>query len=318
MPTHTTLARRTSARATSNDALTVPAHAAPLLERLTRLRVITAPQAHLLTPALAAHSLRNAYVRLQTLVRQGWLVADAVTPMRGRASAHYYRPSHQALCAMKLGHKNGYLQRPAQHVLEYLLLRAEVYARAVAQGWYIGSPTYLPEDKHAAALAHLAGFLRQRALDRFKTAQTKRASAAQLLELRTAVEQLPHFLPKALTFEFLYRVDKATGRTTEVVLLLVDDVRASVARQVACLPLAAKTDCSIFIRDCDSVFNPDTKSFVLQGLRLGELRRAVAKRFGDALLTTDTHLPNVWARCTRPPQHDTAISAASPNTKEHP
>lgn len=300
------------------DETVIPEHALILLERLTRLRVITAPQARLLTPAFAKRSLRNAYHRLATLVRQGWLVMDAVAPTRGAATAHFYRPSHQALRALKLEQKVGLIKRPAQHVLEYLLLRAEVYARADAAGWYIGSPLYLAPEKHAAALGRFSDFLRVRALDRYKAAQARRAPAAQLLELKAEIDRLPAFLPKELTFEFLFRVDPKSHHTTSVVLLLVDDVRRAVASQVEDLPLAAKADCPILIRDCDSVWNTDARTLAFTGTRLTELRRAVSARFGD-FLTDETVLPTVWARATRPAQHE-AASAASPSapTKESP
>jgi len=312
---------RTPGRSTSKagiDANVIPEHATVLLDRLSRLRVCTAPQAHLLTPTLARRSLRNAYHRLATLVRHNWLVMDAVAPTRGAATAHFYRPSHHALRVMKLDKKLGLIQRPAQHVLEYLLARAEVYARAVAAGWYVGSHIFLRPEHHDDALKRFNGYLKTRALDRLNKAQAKRLAPAQLLELNTALAQLPHFLPKELNFEFLYKIDAGTKHTTGVALLLVDDVRRSVSSQVDALPLVAKLDCSVMIRDCDSVFNPDTQSLHFTGTRLGELRRAVAARFGDAFVGTDTHLPNVWARSTRPAQHEASASpTSSTNPKEH-
>jgi hypothetical protein len=274
--------------------------------------VVTAPQAHLLTPAFAKHSLRNAYHRLASLVRQGWLVMDAVAPTRGAATPHFYRPSHQALRSLRIESKVGLIQRPAQHVLEYLLLRAEVYARARAAGWYVGSPIYLAPADRDGALNRFASFLKRRALERYKAAVARRAPAAQVLELQTAVQQLPAFLPRELAFEYLFRVDPKSKETTEIVLLLVDDVRRSVAAQVNALPLSAKPDCGVLIRDCDSVYDPDKKALAFTGARLPELRRAVAARFGEQFLATDLALPTVWARSTRP------TTAAKPTHKESP
>lgn len=313
MPHRSALARSTSKADISSNV--IPEFAAPLLERLTRLRVCTAAQAHLLTPALARRSLRNAYHRLATLVRNGWLTMDAVAPSRGAATAHFYRPSHQALRALGLQTKVTLLQRPAQHVLEYLLLRAEVYARARAAGWYVGSPHFLPPAQHTAALGHFTAFLKGRALERYKAAQARRAPPAQLNDLKSALEQLPHFLPKELTFEFLYRAD-AKGHVTDVLLMLVDDVRRSVVSQVEALPLAAKLDCGVLVRDCDSVWNPDAAALHFTGTRLLDLRRALAARLGDELLATDTALPNVWARSTRPAQHE--ATASTTQQKESP
>lgn len=306
--------RRTTSADISNTV--IPVFAQPLLDRLTRLRICTPAQAHLLTPALARRSLRNAYHRLNTLVKHGWLVMDAVVPSRGAATAHYYRPSHQALRALKLEHKKlTLLQRPVQHVLEYLLLRAEVYARARAAGWYVGSPVYLPEAKRPDALNLFNAFLRSRSLERYKAAQANRASPAQLNDLKSALDQLPLFLPKELTFEFLYKAD-AKGAVLEVVLLLVDDVRRAVASQVNALPLSAKLDCTVMIRDCDSVWNSDGASLSFTGVRLVDMQRAVAERFRNELAVNSSILPEVWARSTRPSQHE-AKRASTTTTKEN-
>lgn len=286
----------------------IPAHAVVLLDRLTRLRVVTAPQAHLLTPAFAKRSLRNAYHRLASLVRQGWLVMDAVAPSRGAATPHYYRPSHKALRTLRLESKVGLIQRPAQHVLEYLILRAEVYARARADGWHIGSSIFLAESDRATALARFEAFLKRRALERYKAAVARRAPAAQVLEFQSALQQLPAFLPKALTFEYLCRIDPQSKETTDVVLLVVDDVRRAVASQVEALPLIARTDCTVLIRDCDSVYDSDKQALAFVGSRLVELRRAVSARFGEVFLATDTALPTVWARATRPVNSATKLS----------
>lgn len=302
-------ARRTS-EADSSKAV-IPEHAKPLLDRLVRLRVCTASQAHLLTPAFASHSLRNAYHRLSVLVRNGWLVMDAVAPQRGASAPRYYRPSHRALRAMQLEKRVGLLQRPAQHVLEYLLFRTEVYARARAAGWWVGSSTFLAPAAAGRALETLHSFLKARALARFRAAEAKRLPAP-IAEARTALEQLPAFLPAKLDFEFLYRVD-AKNRPSHVVLLLVDDVRRSVVSQVDALPLVARHDCGILIRDCDSVWNPDTRSLHFTGARLVDLRRGVSSRLGAPLLDTDVELPSVWARFTRPPQHDLP---ATPTTQQ--
>lgn len=294
---------RSSRAGIEND--TIPSVATVLLDRLTRLRVCTAPQAHLLTPALRKTSLRNAYHRLQTLVRNGWLVTDSVAPPRGAVSSHYYRPSHRALQAMGLEHKTKLLQRPVQHVLEYLLFSAEVYARLTEAGWWLGSPTFLPEDKHASALGRFTGFLRARALARYEAAQKRRAPAAEILELRTALDQLPAFLPKTLNFEFAFRID-AANQVSAVMLLVVDDVRRAIASQVDVLPRLARHDCSVFIRDNDSVWNETTNELDFAGSRLRQLRAHVAERLGPQVLATDTALPTVWPHTRRLPPGATA------------
>lgn len=248
----------------------------------------------MLTPALAQRSLRNAYHRLSRLVAKGWLVTDAIVPSRGTATAYYYRPSFQALGSMGLASKVGYLQRPPQHVLEYLLFRVDVYVQARAAGWFVGSPHFLAPAQHAGALAHFNAFLQARALERVRTAETEHAAPARIAELKLALERLPHFTPKELGFEFLFRTDPKR-RVSDVVLLLVDDVRRSVAAQVDALPLAAKGECRVLIRDCDSVWNAETNAPHLLGPRLGDLRRAVSQRFLGALPEADAVLPDVWA-----------------------
>lgn len=298
----------------SGNKTDIPEHALPLLERLVRLRVCTAPQARLLSPALARRGVRNAYCRLATLVRQGWLVADAVTPHRGAVTAFYYRPSHRALRRLGLERKVGLLQRPAQHVLEYLLFRTEVYTRARAEGWYVGSPSYLAPAQRAAALEHFNGYLQRRAVERYRAAQASQAGPSVVGELRVAAERLQAFLPKELDFEFLYRVD-AAGHVSELVLLLVDDVRRSVTSQVGTLPLAAGLDCSVLIRDCDSVYCRETASVRFVGARLRELERGVRERFGEGLPINRALLEGVWARTQRPSQRE---AVASPRRKESP
>lgn len=277
-----------------------PQFAAVLLDRLTRLRVVTASQAHQLTPTLARRTLRNAYHRLSRLVAQGWLAMDAVAPHRGAAAPHYYRPSYKALRHLGLEKKLGLIQRPAQHVLDYLLFRAEIYARAEQGGWYIGSPIFLQSEKHSVVLARFCEYLKRRALERYKAAQANAASSAILLQLRAEIERLPLFLPKELTFEFLYQVDSKTAQTTSVVLLLIDDVRRSIKSQVEALPLAAKQNCEIVIRDCESVWNPDEGAHAFVGRRLIDLRQAVTSRFGDELQESPLVLPSVWGRIARP------------------
>jgi hypothetical protein len=291
-PLHLASARRRAAAAT------LPPYAYVLVERLTRLRVLTAPQAHLLTPVLARFKLRNAYFRLATLVRNGWLVLDAVSPERGCVTPRFYRPSHKTLRLLGLEHKVGLLQRPVQHVLESLLFRAEVYARATQAGWYIGSPSFLAPDKHSVVLAHLHEYLKRRALERYKAAQARCASPAELLEARAAVDQLPAFLPATLDFEFLYRVDTKARATSEVVLLLLDDVRRSADSQAKALPLAAARDCPVLVRDAESVFDVATRA-VAPSRRLLELRRAATGRFGSQLLQIESVLPDIWARFAR-------------------
>ena len=304
-------------------AIIVPASAKVLLERLVRLRVCTAPQAHLLNPAYARRSLRNAYQRLAGLVRQGWLCMEAVDPTRGAATAHYFTPSFRALRALGIEERVSLLVRPAEHVLEYLLFRAEVYARATADGWYLGSPIFLPKEKHAAALGRLHEFLKGRALERYKAAQARREAPAQLLALRTELERLPSFLPKELVFEFLYRVDPQTHHTTEVVLLLVDDVRRSVKSQVSALPISAQADGRILIRDTDSVFDRDLQALSFASPRLAKLRRAVTARFGQAFSLADPALGSTWARTTSArsmPVDTPSVEpdfTETPNAKEH-
>lgn len=306
MPRTPHSATRASSSGREKAVKPLPDYARPLLERLLRLRVCTARQAHLLTPALAQRSLRNAYHRLAGLVAQGWLVTDAIVPSRGTATAYYYRPSFQALASMGLASKVGYLQRPPQHVLEYLLFRVDVYVQARAAGWFVASPYFLAPAQHAGALTHLNHFLQSRAQERLRVAQAEHAAPARVAELKVALERLPHFAPKALTFEFLFRADPR-GRVSDVVLLLVDDVRRSVAAQVDALPLAAKGECRVLIRDCDSVWNAEANAPHLLGPRLGDLRRAVSQRFLGELPEADV-LPHVWA-------HSVGRSAVKPSPR---
>lgn len=118
--------------------------------------------------------------------------------------------------------------RPKQHILEYLLFRNDIYARALAAGWKLASPTVSPPERIPAFLAAFNEWA-----IRAKTAEVNALrTAGKAWDVRLAegqLERLPKFLPTKFTFEFLYRLG-ADRRVAELVLLVVDDPRRAVSR----------------------------------------------------------------------------------------
>jgi hypothetical protein len=200
-----------------------------VLSRIARFRITTAAQARVLFPEYEGTSIQNVRARLRRLVEIEVLEAQPVRPQRGAAAEYLFRLSGVGLRMLGREEERSVLAvRPKQHILEYLLFRNDVYARALAAGWKLASPTVSPPERIPAYL------------DAFNDWAT-RAKSAEVDALRAAgrewdvrmaegqLERLPKFVPKELTFEFLYRLG-ADRRVAELVLLVVDDPRRAVSR----------------------------------------------------------------------------------------
>lgn len=276
----------------------IPDDLAPLFQRMMRLRVLTAEQAHRLVEVLARHSPRNTRGRLRLLVRDGLLRAELVAPPSGGRSPYYYAPTSKSLRLLGRENERYLLARPPQHILEYLLYRNEVYATARADGWHIGSPVLTPPGDHGRYLQLFAHWARART-----DLELARASGAERLRLQQELERLPLFAPKQLTFEFALRVD-AGRRPTDLALLILDDPRRSIEAQLQDLPTSLPVGTTLVLRDHLSALD-EAAAAVRPSSRLRRWQRALAKRFGADALSNELLWPRLWARRIRavnPPQ----------------
>jgi hypothetical protein len=271
-----------------------PEELIPFLKRLARLRVITAWQARQLFEPYGRRHISNVFRAFDKYERRGYLRCALLRPSEGARSRHFYSPTPKGLRLLGLEASRSLVLRPPQHVLEYLVFRNEVYATARANGWLVGSPI-LSRPKDRPQFLELF----RRWATGTKAAQLAQAkagafAAAEVLRLEQDLERLPRFLPTELTFELLVRV--STGLVpTALVLLLIDDVRRSVERQVEALP-AAYDGLSICLKDSQSRYDTARRELYWTSPRLKRWRCALAARYGDEVLETDTLFPDLWAR----------------------
>jgi hypothetical protein len=267
-----------------------------MLQRVARLRAVTAPQAHALVELLARTSLRNAYARLATLVRNGFLRMEPVWPERGRYSAFYYQLAHAGLRAVRREKDRNLLARPPQHVLEYLLLRNDVYAAARRDGWIVASPLLTRSDLHATALETFRTWALETKRAEIRDMQVRGRHPVEVARALQELERLPRFLPSTFNFEYLARRG-GSGRVGEMALLIVDDPRRAVRRQAANLPSRAVLvpGLRLVLRDSESRFDLASRVLYRPSSRLRTWRRTLAAHYGEEFLATDTLWPDVWA-----------------------
>jgi ssDNA-binding Zn-finger/Zn-ribbon topoisomerase 1 len=199
-----------------------------LLRALAKLRVLTPLQAHWLVrgfhadnPATGkALTERNTRKRLQWLADNGFIRGARVRPERGAYSGLYYSLANRGLRAIGLEGDTNHLVRPQPLMRGYLLLRNEVYARALAEGWHPITPLLYREADEPKLLELFHRYVRR---------QLEERSRDDDEEAARRLTHLPVYLPEALTFEYLLR-RREDGRD-EVVLLVVDDPRRAIARE---------------------------------------------------------------------------------------
>lgn len=288
-----------------------------ILQRLAQLRAATAPQLQGLLDFLRDSVPQATYSRLQRLVRDGYVRMDLVRRERGRFSPAFYALASKGVATVRReAQRSLLLSRPPQRILEYLLLRNEVFARARGDGWLIASPVLASPD----ALTRYRQVFNDWALDakarELAEVQARSWSPMDVAQVRRDAEQLSAFLPKALTFDFLVKMDRS-GRARDVVLLLIDDPRRSVTRQGASSvlpsvsPLRSLTDrrtrqpytlpgLRLLLRDTLSEYDVGTLTLARASPRLRAWRRLIVEKYGETggqqLLATDTLFPDVWAR----------------------
>lgn len=290
-----------------------------LLERVSILRVLTAEQARWLHRPWREKTERNARARLAQLVTEGYLQAQPYRPPKGRASSHFYQLTHRALGFLGQSPSSSLLARPAQHVLDYLVLRNEVWAQLRAEGYEVASPLLLDAAHHPKALkvvetwAVLQG---RKELARLK-AQSG-VSPDALSRAEQDIRRIPLFAPKALTWDFAYRLN-AKHLPDELLLVVVDDPRRQVSRrsgkaparpsksrpQLEGLPPPGFAGDRLLLRDSESRWSVKAARLSALSKRLIDWRAALTQRYGRPFLATDTLLPDLWAHriAAPPPSH---------------
>jgi hypothetical protein len=289
-----------------------------LLQLLIRLRAATSLQLHgFLGGRDSPRTIRH---RLTSLVRRGYLYMEPVFPEHGLFSEAFYRPAFRSL--RELNRKSDWSvlgQRPSQHVLQYLLLRASVFARARAEGWQIADPALWTEHSRA----HLHRLFCEWAL-RAKKAELLSAEAGgapenRITSITQALERLPHHLPPALTFSLLFHLKH--GAMEDPVLLVIDDPRRAVAKQAVDLPPMVipiarpihhprtgprlLPGLSLLLRDTQSVYDVAARTLARSSVRLRSWHREIGERFGvdgaEHLHATDHLFPDLWVRRVNEP-----------------
>jgi hypothetical protein len=199
-----------------------------LLNALAKLRVLTPFQAHWLVrgfhadnPATGkALTERNTRKRLQWLAENGFIRSARVRPERGAYSGLYYSLANRGLRAIGLEGDTNHLVRPQPLMRGYLLLRNEVYARALAEGWHPITPLLYREADEPKLLELFHRYVRHQLEERNRHGDA---------EATRHLTHLQAFLPEALTFEYLLR--RREDSRDEVIILVVDDPRRAIARE---------------------------------------------------------------------------------------
>jgi len=220
----TTPARRPGPRATVPE---VAPEELRLFQRLQRLRVVTPFQAHWLVghfhdvnpETKKRRTERNTRMRLQRLEEQGFLKQALTHPERGGYSGVYYWLGGKALRVLGCPEEKGLLRPPPVHVLRYLLLRNEVYARARSEEWHVLSPTLAPEELHPKLLERVNGHI-TRSLERLVK---QHPGGGWGDDLRSWLR----FQPTSLSFDWLLKQDPVSKAET-LVLAIVDDPRRAI------------------------------------------------------------------------------------------
>jgi hypothetical protein len=284
-----------------------------VLQRLARLRVATASQLHRLAEPLTGHHRSNTQQRLARMVKHGLLQTGKLRPFRGAFSVHYYQLAYPGLTALGRTRETALIRRPRQHILEYLVFRAEVCATARAAGWRLAGPTLTPEPDHRAYLAVFGEWARRALKKRLEGLRLARASRDLIARAEQDVDRLHRFLPAALTFDFLFRL--GTDRAPEDLLLaIVDDPRRSIEAQVRLLPPEIYPGMRLLLRDHLTRYDLASREPYRMNNRLLRWRRALVGRYqelGEELVRSDTLFPDLWAVRTATPELSSTRSSST-------
>ncbi|WP_158627685.1 replication-relaxation family protein [Corallococcus sp. AB038B] len=277
------------------------------MERIAQLRVITSAQAQWLYAPWRKKTSRNAKARLRQLTEQGYLRADKARPARGRAALYFYQLTHRGLSLLGMPPTSTVLARPEPAILDYLLLRNDVWAAFRCAGFEVVTPVLLELEHHPRALAVVAAWAKLQAHKHLVTLQRDGAAPDALEKAQKDVERSALFAPKELTFSFAYRLT-AKKLPEDLVLLVVDDPRRAVARkgraavgrakraQVEELPLLGYHGDRLLLRDSESRWDVALARLRTPSQRHAEWMAALRKRYGAAALATlNADFPDLWA-----------------------
>ena len=279
-------------------------------QRLVRLRVATAPQLERLCTPLAGRARSVVHQRLRRMVLHGLLQTGLVRPSRGAYSSVYYQAAHAGLVALGREAEKHLLRRPRQHILEYLVFRAEVYATVRHAGWHIGSPVLTPRADQQRYLALFRRWAKQDR-ERYHAELCQRRGTPQsvLMAARQDAERVEKFAPRELTFEFILKVNDAR-EPVGLALLVLDDPRRSVRAQLSQLPGELHPGMRIILRDHRTRYYTLTGRTYLDNPRLRQWKLALARRYTTepaaaeelfARELRDPLFPDLWAVRTAAP-----------------
>lgn len=277
---------------------------------------------------------RNTRKRLAQLVEDGLLEADELHPEKGGFSGYYYRLSHRALAVMRSDERHS-VRPPPRHVLRSLVLRNEVYARARAEGWTVISPTLSDEALHPTLLGQVHDWMRasleQGARAGDADCEEKLRELPALLPAQLTFDCLLRGQPEGGRSDFILCVvddicraisprKQRTPRTRKTdepcplcgqamtrfstprqAVLRCTVPRCTGERELPAPTLAQVEELprhlfggSVLLRDAQSVLNVADQQ-VTASVRLCQWRKALAARYGEAVLQTETLFPDVWA-----------------------
>ena len=221
------------------------------------------------------------------LTDHGYLVKQPVNARKGAYTASFHMLGWKALLELQ-GEKAGprQLARPSPTVLDYLLLRNELYAEARRAGWYVASPVLVTPGSEAEA-RYLKLFRAWVEMElRRKLLQAQRDSPADALRFQAEIDNLGRLLPTSLSWEFLMRVDERR-QPSEYVILGLDDPRRSVGKQVDAIPTDGLERARLLVRDAESRYDTTKREVFFVSSRLAAWRRAAARRLGEDLVHAD-------------------------------
>ncbi len=264
-----------------------------VLHRLALLRVATLEQLRRLCDPFVRNRLgkptsrQGVHQRLEVLVNHGLLRAGLSRPEKGAYSSHYYQLTWAGAKQLGRGADNTLFRRPVYDVLQYLLFRNEAYATLKADGWYVAGPDYTPESDHSNYLGLYVQFAKRSFTRRLDELEARgRIDVPTLMMARQDAARVEQFAPKALSFDFFFKVDKDRN-PSELHFLAIDDPRRSVKSLVKQLPADWPPDSRLLLRDHVSAFDTTRQLLLRTNRRLGFWERLLRARYAPS---TNIHL----------------------------
>jgi DNA-binding Lrp family transcriptional regulator len=281
-----------------------------VLQRLARLRIATPDQLRRLADPFVGSSPRNVRERVARLEKHGLIARTLLHPQRGAYSPVCYRLAYGGLAALARPTEVDLLRRPRQHILEYLVFRNEAWATAREAGWRLGIPALVPEGDHQRYLDLYVAWAKSTRRRHYQQLQASGAGVADLQIAKLDFERVEKFAPKALTFDFIFKLS-TDGIPNELALLVLDDPRRSIPAQVADLPSELHPEVQLLLRDHLTRYDLGAHTTYRENPRLARWRLALAKKYttlpftGERLLAeadATPLFPDLWAVRTAAPK----------------